>query len=51
VIQAVSEAYKNKRSIGGGKYAGFTAAGLEIHMYLNKDGKTIATAFPIYKGE
>lgn len=36
--------------IGDNKCSGKSNAGLIIEMYLDKDG-SIATAYPIYKGE
>ncbi|MBF0746382.1 EndoU domain-containing protein [Gemella sp. 19428wG2_WT2a] len=46
VIDAVDEAFKNKKQISDALYEG-TGKGLTIQMYLDNKGK-IATAFPIY---
>ncbi|WP_268869211.1 EndoU domain-containing protein [Heyndrickxia acidiproducens] len=50
VLKAINEAFESKRLIGDNKYSGKSNSGLIIEMYLNKDG-SIATAYPIYKGE
>ncbi|MBT2217983.1 EndoU domain-containing protein [Virgibacillus dakarensis] len=47
VIEAVGEAYLNKKHIKRNFYSGTTSSGIEVLMYLNKDG-SIATAFPRY---
>ncbi len=49
VLQAINEAFENKRLIGNNKYSGTSSSGITIEMYLNGDGK-IATAYPIYRG-
>ncbi|MGD1414304.1 EndoU domain-containing protein [Bacillus stercoris] len=45
---ALTEAYKNKKQIRDNKYIGKTSSGIDVEMYLNKDG-SIATAYPLYK--
>ncbi|WP_370016269.1 T7SS effector LXG polymorphic toxin [Peribacillus sp. B2I2] len=47
VNNAINEAFENKIK-DGNKYVGRTSSGIDIGMYLNRDG-TIATAFPLYK--
>jgi len=49
VLEAISEAFENKRQIGNNKYSGTSSSGITIEMYLNSDG-SIATAYPIYRG-
>ncbi|MCY8208348.1 T7SS effector LXG polymorphic toxin [Bacillus subtilis] len=48
VYNTISEAYKNKKQIRDNKYIGKTSSGIDVEMYLNKDG-SIATAYPLYK--
>ncbi|AMM95634.1 hypothetical protein UP17_20100 [Peribacillus simplex] len=47
VNNAINEAFENKIK-DGNRYVGRTSSGIDIGMYLNRDG-TIATAFPLYK--
>ena len=46
VLKAVGEAYENKKYIGDGKYRGSSSAGIDIEMYMDKDG--IIATFPKY---
>ncbi|WP_430742322.1 T7SS effector LXG polymorphic toxin [Bacillus atrophaeus] len=48
VYNTISEAYKNKKQIRDNKYIGKTSSGIDVEMYINKDG-SIATAYPLYK--
>ncbi|MBU2660192.1 EndoU domain-containing protein [Bacillus cabrialesii] len=45
---ALAEAYKNKKQIRDNKYIGKTSSGVDVEMYINKNG-SIATAYPLYK--
>ncbi|WP_307891780.1 EndoU domain-containing protein [Bacillus swezeyi] len=47
VLKAINEAYQSKKQIGRNKYVGKSSSGIDIEMYLNKDG-SIATAYPLY---
>lgn len=49
VLQAINEAFENKKYIKGNRYSGVSASGVPIIICLNKKG-TIITAFPVYKG-
>ncbi|AGF28199.1 MULTISPECIES: T7SS effector LXG polymorphic toxin [Bacillus amyloliquefaciens group] len=48
VYNTISEAYKNKKQVRDNKYIGKTSSGIDVEMYINKDG-SIATAYPLYK--
>ncbi|WP_456279731.1 T7SS effector LXG polymorphic toxin [Bacillus sp. K7] len=48
VYNTISEAYKNKKLIRDNKYIGKTSSGIDVEMYINKDG-SISTAYPLYK--
>ncbi|WP_236251232.1 EndoU domain-containing protein [Bacillus sp. NSP9.1] len=48
VLKAINEAYQSKKQVDIYKYIGKSSSGIEIEMYLNKDG-SIATAYPLYK--
>ncbi|MGN9865382.1 T7SS effector LXG polymorphic toxin [Bacillus swezeyi] len=47
VLKAINEAYQSRKQIGENKYVGKSSSGIDIEMYLNKDG-SIATAYPLY---
>ena len=51
MLKTIREAYANKKVINGniGKYKSYTSEGIEVHMYIDKDG-TVKTAYPIYQG-
>jgi uncharacterized protein YukE len=49
VLEAINEAFDNKKHIKDNKFLGKTSSGIKIEMYLNKDG-SISTAYPIYEG-
>ncbi len=47
VLNAIREAYKNKKIIKGNKYFGKTSSGMTIEMYIDRNG-IILTAYPKY---
>ena len=47
VIGSINEAYRNRVYIRGNTYSGLTSSGMEIEMFLDKNGKIIS-AYPIY---
>lgn len=51
MLKTIREAYANKMVINERRdlYKGYTSEGIEVYMYLDKDG-TVKTAYPIYQG-
>ena len=47
VIGSINEAYRNRVYIRGNTYSGLTSSGMEIEMFLDKNGKIIS-AYPVY---
>ncbi|MFR8427755.1 MAG: EndoU domain-containing protein [Roseburia inulinivorans] len=47
VIGSINEAYRNRAYIRGNTYSGLTSSGMEIEMFLDKNGKIIS-AYPVY---
>lgn len=47
VIGSINEAYRNRVYIRGNTYSGLTSSGVEIEMFLDKNGKIIS-AYPVY---
>lgn len=48
VVDAINEAYYSRVYDKGNQFIGHSKSGLEIKMYLNKEGKIIS-AFPLEK--
>ena len=47
VIGSINEDYRNRVYIRGNTYSGLTSSGMEIEMFLDKNGKIIS-AYPVY---
>ena len=47
VVDSINEAYQNRVYIRGNTYSGLTSRGMEIEMFLDKNGKIIS-AYPVY---
>lgn len=47
VVDAINEAYNNKKYSQGNTYSGVTGGGIKINMYIDGNGKIIS-AYPIY---
>ena len=47
VIGSINKAYRNRVYIRGNTYSGLTSSGMEIEMFLDKNGKIIS-AYPVY---
>lgn len=47
VINAINEAYKNRKHLFGNVYEGTSSSGMKIELYLSTDNKIIS-AFPKY---